>query len=71
MLYLKQSQLERLSADKAAQQILIERELQQVCVGGGVGGRVWGEGGGGREGGRELRGDVGWYGHCAAVWGEV
>ena len=34
MLYLKQSQLERLSADKAAQQILIERELQQVCVGG-------------------------------------
>ena len=30
MLYLKQNQLERLSADKAAQQILIERELQQV-----------------------------------------
>jgi hypothetical protein len=30
MLYLKQNQLERLSADKAASQILIERELQQV-----------------------------------------
>ena len=30
MLYLKQNQLERLSADKAAQQILIERELQQA-----------------------------------------
>ena len=30
MLYLKQNQLERLSADKAAQQILIERDLQQA-----------------------------------------
>ena len=72
MLYLKQSQLERLSADKAAQQILIERELQQVCMGGGVGGRVWweggwgggggGGGGWGREGGRE-----GAAGRCGVV----
>ena len=35
MLYLKQSQLERLSADKAAIQMRLERELQVVRDGRG------------------------------------